>query len=258
MKCDYCGADLTIEDEVCPFCHQPNPYYVKHREDMHHYEQDYQETKSDVYETAGKTSRKATRVAVLAVLAGIFLGMVVLNANTWNLEKAIKIHQARKNLATHLEKLDQYIADEDWISYSMYIDTNELYYYGLDELEDYRYFRQLADNYQYVYEACMHLVDYKNQDEMEYYYYTPDRCMEQIADGLESMYQFIKEDEYSTYYEIYQNHRDWCDALLADTEQLVQAYIGVDEEMITSGEIRKLSKTKLIVLLEESYAEEES
>lgn len=63
MKCKYCGADLTMEDEVCPFCHNPNPYYVKHREDMHRYEQDYQETKSDVYETAGKTSRKATQIA---------------------------------------------------------------------------------------------------------------------------------------------------------------------------------------------------
>ena len=72
VKCKYCGADLTMEDEVCPFCHNPNPYYVKHREDMHRYEQDYQETKSDVYETAGKTSRKATQIAILAVLGGLF------------------------------------------------------------------------------------------------------------------------------------------------------------------------------------------
>ena len=43
-----------MEGEVCPFCHNPNPYYVKHREDMHRYEQDYQETKSDVYENSGK------------------------------------------------------------------------------------------------------------------------------------------------------------------------------------------------------------
>lgn len=86
MKCKYCGADLTIDDEVCPFCHNPNPYYVKHREDMHRYEQDYQETKSDVYETAGKTSRKATQIAILAVLGGLFLGTVVLNTNIWTVE----------------------------------------------------------------------------------------------------------------------------------------------------------------------------
>ena len=169
MKCKYCGADLTMEDEVCPFCHNPNPYYVKHREDMHRYEQDYQETKSDVYETAGKTSRKATQIAILAVLGGLFLGTVVLNTNIWTVERMIQRHKIRNNISTHLAKLDQYLAEEDWASFTDYIDMNQLYYSGIDELEDYRYFRQLADDYNYIYESCMHLVDYENLDEDEYY-----------------------------------------------------------------------------------------
>lgn len=122
MKCKYCGADLTIDDEVCPFCHNPNPYYVKHREDMHRYEQDYQETKSDVYETAGKTSRKATRIAILAVLGGLFLGTVVLNTNIWTVERMIQRHKIRNNISTHLTKLDQYLAEEEWASFTDYID----------------------------------------------------------------------------------------------------------------------------------------
>ena len=32
MKCDFCGANLTIDDEVCPYCHTPNTHYVKHWE----------------------------------------------------------------------------------------------------------------------------------------------------------------------------------------------------------------------------------
>ena len=158
-----------MEDEVCPFCHNPNPYYVKHREDMHRYEQDYQETKSDVYETAGKTSRKATQIAILAVLGGLFLGTVVLNTNIWTVERMIQRHKIRNNISTHLAKLDQYLAEEDWASFTDYIDMNQLYYSGIDELEDYRYFRQLADDYNYIYESCMHLVDYENLDEDEYY-----------------------------------------------------------------------------------------
>ena len=156
-----------MEDEVCPFCHNPNPYYVKHREDMHRY--DYQETKSDVYETAGKTSRKATQIAILAVLGGLFLGTVVLNTNIWTVERMIQRHKIRNNISTHLAKLDQYLAEEDWASFTDYIDMNQLYYSGIDELEDYRYFRQLADDYNYIYESCMHLVDYENLDEDEYY-----------------------------------------------------------------------------------------
>ena len=230
MKCKYCGADLTMEDEVCPFCHNPNPYYVKHREDMHRYEQDYQETKSDVYETAGKTSRKATQIAILAVLGGLFLGTVVLNTNIWTVERMIQRHKIRNNISTHLAKLDQYLAEEDWASFTDYIDMNQLYYSGIDELEDYRYFRQLADDYNYIYESCMHLVDYENLDE----------------------------DEYSTYYEVYQAHRDWCDPILTEAEELVQAYAGVDSEVIESGQIREMSRTKLVVLLERSYNKDES
>ena len=53
-------------------------------------------------------------------------------------------------------------------------------------------------------------------DEDEYYYYTPDYSLEQIADSLKHMYDFVKKDEYSTYYEVYQAHQDWCDPILTE------------------------------------------
>ena len=101
------------------------------------------------------------------------------------------------------------------------------------------------------------LVDHENIDN-EYMYYTPDRCMEEIADNLKDMYDFVRADEYSIYYEVYQNHSDWCDTVLTQAEELVQAYAGVDPQVIESGEIRTMSKTRLIVLLEGSYRQNES
>ena len=95
-------------------------------------------------------------------------------------------------------------------------------------------------------------------DEDEYYYYTPDNSLEQIADSLKHMYDFVKKDEYSTYYEVYQAHQDWCDPILTEAEELVQAYVGVDSEVIESGQIREMSRTKLVVLLERSYNKDES
>lgn len=107
MKCDFCGANLTIDDEVCPYCHTPNTHYVKHREDMHRYEQDYQSTKTEVYETAGKISKKATQIAVLAVLGLLFLGSIVMNNSIWTIERALLVQKAQKNLSTHVENLDK-------------------------------------------------------------------------------------------------------------------------------------------------------
>ena len=115
----------------------------------------------------------------------------------------------------------------------------------------------MVTDYNYIYDACMHLVDHENIDN-EYMYYTPDRCMEEIADNLKDMYDFVKADEYSIYYEVYQNHSDWCDTVLTQAEELVQAYAGVDPQVIESGEIRTMSKTRLVVLLEGSYRQNES
>lgn len=80
---------------------------------MHRYEQDYQSTKTEVYETAGKTSKKATQIAVLAVLGLLFLGSIVMNNSIWTIERALLVQKAQKNLSIHVENLDKYIANED-------------------------------------------------------------------------------------------------------------------------------------------------
>lgn len=180
-----------------------------------------------------------------------------MNNSIWTIERALLVQKAQKNLSTHIENLDKYIANEDWKSYAAYIDVNELYYSGINGFDDYRYFQRMVTDYNYIYDACMHLVDHENIDN-EYMYYTPDRCMEEIADNLKDMYDFVKADEYSIYYEVYQNHSDWCDTVLTQAEELVQAYAGVDPQVIESGEIRTMSKTRLIVLLEGSYRQNES
>ena len=49
-----------------------------------------------------------------------------------------------------------------------------------------------------------------------------------------------------------------CGKKHASAEELVQAYLHVDPQVIESGEIRTMSKTRLIVLLEGSYRQNES
>ena len=108
MKCDYCGSNLTIDDKVCPYCHQPNKHYVKHRQDMFHYETDYQNTKSEVYEKAGKTSRRAARIAVLAVMVMLVLGAVVVNVYVWDIQRAVNMYREKKHLTEYQTQLDAY------------------------------------------------------------------------------------------------------------------------------------------------------
>ena len=35
MKCPFCGANLSLEDEKCPYCGTPNPEGCRHQENLH-------------------------------------------------------------------------------------------------------------------------------------------------------------------------------------------------------------------------------
>ncbi len=50
MKCPHCGAQIGLEEKYCPFCGLPNEFARKHQEDMDRYEQEFQQTQSEVYQ----------------------------------------------------------------------------------------------------------------------------------------------------------------------------------------------------------------
>ncbi len=254
MKCDYCGSNLTIDDKVCPYCHQPNKHYVKHRQDMFHYETDYQNTKSEVYEKAGKISRRAARISVLAVMVMLVLGAVLVNAFAWDIQRELKAQKAKKHLSEHQAQLDIYAEEEDWIHYYNYMNDRDLTFYtlGEGEFEHYQQFSRLTSCYSEIFDMCSRLVEYGDTDD-DYYY--PDKCLENISGQLETMYRYVQEDYY--YYEMYQHHTEWCEKLISQAEALVQTYVGVDEEVFSSQSIRKMSNTKILVLLERSYEKNE-
>lgn len=76
MKCPTCGANLQIEDEKCPFCGNPNPFAVKHQQDMRHYQQEFQKTKQEVEKKTLHFNFFTARIAVIAVLLVMVLGMI--------------------------------------------------------------------------------------------------------------------------------------------------------------------------------------
>lgn len=76
MKCPTCGANLQIEDEKCPFCQNPNPFAVKHQQDMRHYQQEFQKTKQEVEKKTLHFNSFTARIAVIAALLVMILGML--------------------------------------------------------------------------------------------------------------------------------------------------------------------------------------
>ena len=95
MKCQHCGNNLNIEDKYCPYCGQPNPFAVKHQEEMERFEKDYQETKEDVLEQSSRFNRHTVRITIIAVMVALIALTCFLLAKAddirwWQMEKAIE------------------------------------------------------------------------------------------------------------------------------------------------------------------------
>ena len=101
MKCPTCGANLQIEDEICPFCGNPNPFAVKHDRDMRHYRQEFQETKREVERRTLHFNTFTARIAVIAVLLVMVMGMVfAINDGAYYLWSS----RVKKDVAKNTEK----------------------------------------------------------------------------------------------------------------------------------------------------------
>lgn len=101
MKCPTCGTNLQIEDETCPFCGNPNPFAVKHNQDMRHYRQEFQDTKREVERRTLHFNSFTARIAVIAVLLVMVMGMVfAINDGAYYLWSS----RVKKDVAKNAEK----------------------------------------------------------------------------------------------------------------------------------------------------------
>jgi len=74
MKCQYCGNNLGIEDEKCPYCGKENSQASKYIDNMKNYKEDYDKAK----ETSSKRVRLNSRTARMVVIAIMVMIAVVM------------------------------------------------------------------------------------------------------------------------------------------------------------------------------------
>ena len=68
MKCPHCGAQIGLEEKYCPFCGLPNEFARKHQEDIDRYEQEFQQTQSEVYQKTRHFTSLTVPLTVIFVL----------------------------------------------------------------------------------------------------------------------------------------------------------------------------------------------
>ena len=119
MKCPHCGAQIGLEEKYCPFCGLPNEFARKHQEDMDRYEQEFQQTQSEVYQ---KTRHFTSLTVPLNIVSFVFV------AKSWDIGSGLQKQQIHSHLSKHQENIDTYIQNGDFCGLSYYYSQNSLYY----------------------------------------------------------------------------------------------------------------------------------
>lgn len=127
MKCPTCGSNLQIEDETCSFCGNPNPFAKKHRQDMQHYRQEFQQTKQEVEKKTLHFNAFTAKIAVAAVLLVMVLGMIyVIDDGPYYLWSSRVKKDVAKNAETYRSELEALEEAGRWRKLYAFYDAKNL------------------------------------------------------------------------------------------------------------------------------------
>ena len=132
MKCPYCGGEIGLEDVTCPYCGRANEQAVQHVRDMSRFRRRFAETESHVLGKARNYSRIVPRVLVILVLVVACVVMAVITEGAYSIPGNARRRAAEKDPAGTIAVLEDYLEQEDYISFASYIDFHEIRTYGTD------------------------------------------------------------------------------------------------------------------------------
>ena len=244
MKCRNCGSNLTIDDEVCSFCGNKNPFAVKHRAEMRRFTKEFNETKEEVLKKSGILNKWAVKITIIATL--IALNCLVMFALTYSyeIENLFINRHVKANYDFYKSTLDELEESRNYIGFYEFYNENSLY--RSDLFYEYGAVEGICGNYLNVYKYVLTVVT-EEDDGTDYN--SHERKIEYIAEEMEYAYKYGKPREYSNMERYIPTHQACMDDAIEQMEDLIQVYFNIpDEDMERFSEI---STARRQIIMEE-------
>ena len=226
MKCPTCGANLQIEDEKCSFCGNPNPFAVKHRQDMKHYHQEFQKTKKEVEQKTNRFTFVTVKVTVIIALIVLTIGVSYLKEEGYYRIEANRIRRdIEKNRQSYDAQMAAYEEEGDWLGLYAFYNAKEFYY----DSENFR-------EYMAVYNASFEyktILDYITRGYSDSDYYNAGAVSRWIADCLDRFYGYEQRISYSGEYyndSYAPEHMDALARMREDLDAVLMTYCHLTKE----------------------------
>mgnify|MGYP007081514319 FL=1 len=161
MKCEYCGGSLSLEDEYCPHCGQPNKHAKQHIKDMRRFQGEFEDTRNYVYEKTKTYTEMTVRVIIIAVLIILIVVTSIARVRSWKIVDSLREGSAAMHYAGYSKVMDQYLVEEDYVDFYQYcLEKNIRYYKGAYE-EQYGRVIQLAMMYSSLLDNFSNYIDFQ-------------------------------------------------------------------------------------------------
>ena len=247
MKCEYCGSNLSIEDEVCPYCGKENKFAKKHNSDMDKYEEEYESVKEEVISNSRRFNGFTARLTIIAILVALLASVLVARVRKYDILRNREEKLTLAHLDEHKAALDELIMSRDYVRVYYYFIANNLAY--SDHLNDYHLAYVASEKYVDLLDRFYYL--YREDS-----YYTPEESIDRIVYA----YQYLNkkrspEDQF--YKERYYTNEEvvaYINDLADHCDLLIQGHFGLSED--DTEKFRNLSEAGKQVILEEHWKNE--
>lgn len=245
MKCQHCGNNLNIEENFCPYCGQPNPFAVKHQEDMRRFENDYERTKTGVLEKSSRLNRHTVRITILAVLIALIASAVVLlikadDIRWWRMEK-----QVESRSAEHRAAIAELMDNRNYLGLYSYLTNNNIRY--TDAFREYDAVSDICSQYSQFYDNLM-ILQAKKSDPEAFKYYNRTELLENIARQINRINEDMKPQSYNEA-AYAADKMAFMEGVRDRVETMLEAYFDLSREEALST--REMTVARVNVLLED-------
>ena len=247
MKCEHCGNNLALEDEVCPYCGKENKLAKKHNRDMSKYEADYASVRNEVLSNSRRFNGFTIRITIIAVLVALIAFVLLCLSRSYDIRYEREQKLIMAHIDEHTANLDRLIESRDYQGVYYYCQVNNLSY--SDKLNDYYIaytssgqFKQLTEYIYYLFE--------------EDSYVSPEEAMEHIAGIMERILE-IRDPESDYEKKKYYNNEEvkaFVNDLTDRAELLIKGYFELSDDDMR--EFESLSKARKQLMLEEGWENE--
>lgn len=138
MKCKYCGGEVGLEENVCPYCGKPNDQAVRHHREMASFRRRYAETEAAVVGKADQYARIVPRMLLILLLLIVAVVTNAISENTYGLPEEVRRHRAERDPKPIMETLDNCLENRDYIAFSSWFTYHGIRCYNspFEEYED--------------------------------------------------------------------------------------------------------------------------